>query len=385
MFPRAGGQYVFLREAFHPLIAFLFGWTLIFAIQTGSIAAVAVAFARFAGKFYAMTDLTLSIVASVIIVVLSFINFLGIKRGAQFLDSITSFKIVAIVLFILGAIFLAPDRVVDAAGTATGAADWSLGEFVPSAFLIAMVSAFWAFDGWYSLTFVAGEVKDPAKNIPRASLIGIAVVTVLYIAVNLAYFQVLTVDEIKNSNFVAADAAEKLFGPIGVKVMGVLVILSVLGCLNSMIISGARVVYAMARDRVLPHQLSIVHPKTHSPNRALTLQMIWSVLLVWSGKYDNLYTYVIFAGFIFYGLTAFAVIFLRKEKGRNLERPYKVPFYPVLPWAYVLFCMWFVVNTLQESTAGEGEISGPIKGLVIVLSGVPVYYIMRRLTKTLES
>lgn len=354
-----------MREAFHPLIAFLFGWTLVFVIQTGSIAAVAAAFAKFSGSFVPMSDVQMNIAASLIIVMLTLFNCLGIKRGSQFLDAITSLKIVALITFVAAVFFTAR--------SATGGTPiaFDLMDVTPSAFGVAMVAAFWAFDGWYALTFVAGEIKDPSKNIPRAAFGGILFVTILYMLVNLSYFKMLDLETIRTTQFVAADAARVLGGPTAVNLISALVIISVIGCLSAMIISGARVIYAMAKDYVLPHQLAIVHTKTHSPNRALMLQMVWSIILVWSGKFDQLFTYVIFAAFIFYGLTAYAVIYLRSQKHRQLDRPYKVPFYPWLPAAYILFCAAFTVNSIIERPKEAAA------GLLIVSLGLPAYYVFR--------
>lgn len=364
MFPRAGGQYIFLREAFHPVVAFLFGWTLIFVIQSGSIAAVAAAFARFSSKFIEMSPTELNMTATLSIVVLTAFNFLGIKRGAQFLDVVTSLKVVALIGFVTFVFFYGPTESATPIHVSWGGATLS-------ALGVAMVAAFWAFDGWYSLTFVAGEVERPEKNIPRAALWGVLTVTALYVLVSYAYGKVLTPEQIASSPFVAADASSVIAGEKGVRLMGLLVIVSVIGCLNAMIISGARVIYAMAKDYVLPHGLSIVHPKTHSPNRALVMQMIWSVLLVWSGQYNQLFTYVIFAAFIFYGLTAYAVIWLRKTRPEH-SRPYKVPFYPWLPLFYVVFAVGFTLNSLIEAPKES------MAGLAIVTLGLPFYYLQKR-------
>lgn len=364
MFPRAGGQYVFLREAFGPLLSFLFGWTLIFVIQTGSIAAVAVAFARFTAKFVEMGPTEMNLAATASIALLTFFNYLGIQRGAQLLDSLTSLKVVALLGFIILIFVMGPS-------TPATPLTLDMGGTTLSAFGVAMIAAFWAFDGWYSLTFVAGEIQKPERNIPLASFMGLITVLALYVVVSYAYFMVLTPAQVAGSTFVAADAAQVLAGKWGVDLMGLFVIVSVIGCLNTMIISGARVTYAMAKDHVLPVALAKVGEKSHSPNRALTMQMIWSILLVWSGKYDQLYTYVIFAGFIFYGLTAYGVIYLRKAKPQ-LARPYKVPLYPVLPILYIVFCIGITANSLMEKPLEA------LAGAGIILTGLPAYYYFKK-------
>lgn len=372
MYPKAGGQYVFLREAFHPIIAFLFGWTLVFVIQTGSIAAVAVAFAKFSSSFYMFSDFETNMAASVLIVVLSFANSFGIEKGSWFLDTITSFKIVAIVFFVIAAFFTFGTQPANIPSLFGGFSEHSVSV---STFGVAMVAAFWAFDGWYALTFVAGEVKDPGKNIPRATFLGITFVTLLYMLVNLSYFQVLDISAVQNSDFVAASAAEVMGGPGAVKWISLLVIISVIGCLSAMIISGARVAYAMGQDRVLPPILAYVSPKNHSPNVALLLQMVWSIVLVWSGRFDQLFTYVVFAAFIFYGLTAYAVIHLRRQKDLKVNRPYRVPFYPWLPLGYIIFCAAFTLNSVIEKPLES------VAGIIIVSMGLPAYFYFRSKNK----
>lgn len=369
MFPKAGGQYVFLREAFHPVVAFLFGWTLVFVIQTGSIAAVAVAFAKFSSSFYVFSEFETNLAASFLIVILTLFNSFGIEKGSWFLDAITSFKIVAIVFFVIAAFFTFGAEPKDVPSLFAGLNDTTV---TVSAFGVAMVAAFWAFDGWYALTFVAGEVRDPGKNIPRATLLGIVFVTLLYMLVNLSYFQVLDINSVQASDFVAADAARVMGGEYAVKLISILVIISVIGCLSAMIISGARVAYAMGKDRVLPPILAYVSPKNHSPNVALCLQMVWSIVLVWSGRFDQLFTYVVFAAFIFYGLTAYAVIHLRRKKDLSVERPYKVPFYPWLPLAYITFCVAFTLNSIIEKPLEA------VAGLLIVGIGLPAYFYFKK-------
>ncbi len=369
MFPQAGGQYVFLRESFHPIIAFLFGWTLIFVIQTGSIAGVAVAFAKFSSAFVPMDDFHRNLAATGVIIVLTFFNFFGIKRGAQLLDSITIVKIVTLIGFIAYILAVAP-------ATSASPITLSMGNFSFSHFGVALVAAFWAFDGWYSITFIAGEMKKPERDIPRSSLYAIIAVTTLYALCSYSYYHVLSVDQIAKvdpASSVAAEVIKALAGNTGAKILGVMFVISTLGCINAMIISGARVVYAMAKDKVLPPALAKLNPKSHSPNRSLTMQMIWSIILVWSGKYDELFTYVIFGAFIFYGLTAFGVFWLRKKKP-NHPRPYKVPFYPWLPGLYVLFTICFTINSVFEKPKESAA------GFVIIALGLPAYFIMRKLT-----
>lgn len=359
MYPGAGGQYVYLREAFGPLPGFLYGWTLFWVIQAGSIAAVAIGFANYFSAFVPMGPTGVKLTASAVIALLSALNMRGVEKGAGLLDAVTGFKALALVA-IAAAGFLLP-----AQSSLAGA--WT---FSAPAYGVALIAAFWAYDGWNNVTFMAGEIKNPQRNVPLALAIGLAGVTLLYLGANAAYFRMLSVASVGASPFVAADAASAMGGPLWARAMSALVLVSAFGCVNGMILAGPRVTYAMAEDGRLPRWLAFVHPKWRVPTNALAAQMAWSVLLVWSGRYDQLFTYVVSAAFIFYGLTGAGVLVLRRARP-DAERPYKVPLYPILPLAYVLFCAAFVANSFREKPFES------LAGLAIVLLGVPVYRMYR--------
>lgn len=364
MFPGAGGQYIYLREAFGGLFGFLYGWTLALVIQPGSIAAVAIGFATYTSAFLPMGPLGAKFTASLAIAAFTLINVLGVKRGAGVLNFLTSLKILALVVLGFAGVFL---PLQPGAGLHSAASSG----LSASAYGIALIAAFWAYDGWNNLTFVAGEVANPKRNIPLALILGLALVTTLYLIVNVGYFQMLPSSVIANSKFPAADAARVMGGDWAVRGILVTVILSTLGCVNGMVLAGARVTYAMAADKALPKALSYVHPKFHVPSTALWTQMFLSLALVWSGSFDQLFTYVVCAAFIFYGLSGVAVLVLRKKKP-NLPRPYKVPLYPVLPVAYVLFTIAFVLNAFREKPTEA------LAGLGIVLLGIPAYSFFKK-------
>ena len=357
MYPAAGGQYVFLQKAFHPVVSFLFGWALILVIQTGSIAAVGVGFARFLSHFVPLAPTSMKIVASLLIAALTLLNTRGVKAAAYFLDGVTSLKVVAILALVAACLLLPHQSAEPLAAAPT----------TFSALGVALIASFWAYDGWTSLSFVAGEIEKPQRNIPLASLAGIASVTALYVLVNLGYYRVLATADIAHSSFVAADAANAVLGGWGERALTVLVLLSAVGCINGLILSGARVVYAMGRDGSLPAVCARVNAKTHTPDGALWLQCTWSLVLVWSGSYDELFTYVIFAAFLFYGLTALAVMKLRRDQPL-VSRPYKVPLYPWLPFAYLAFTSWFMVNAFLEKPRES------LAGLAILAVGLPFYH-----------
>lgn len=364
MFPGAGGQYLYLREAFGPLPAFLYGWTLFWVIQAGSIAAVAIAFARYFSAFFPVGPLGLDLVAAALIALLTALNLFGVEKGARVLDLVTGFKVLALIA-VAAAGLLAPAR-------ASLGAPW---EFSAPAYGVALIAAFWAYDGWNNATFVAGELRDPQRNLPLALAGGLALVGTLYLGANLAYARMLPPEAVAASSFVAADAARVMGGEGWARAMSALVLLSTFGCVNGMILAGPRVTYAMAADGRLPAWLAFVHPRWRVPTNALIAQMLWSILLVFSGRYDQLFTYVVSAAFVFYGLSGAAVIVLRRARP-EADRPYRTPLYPWLPAAYALFCAAFVLNSLREKPVES------LAGLAIVLLGAPVFLRYRSASAT---
>lgn len=363
-FPSAGGQYVYFKEAIHPLLGFLFGWTLIFVIQAGSIAAVAIAFARFFERSVSL-PISQPAMASLAVMGLTGLNCLGIRKGAAFLDGITFAKIVGIIILALMGVYF-PSQI---------SQPLSIGSLPSaSAYGVAMIAAFWAFDGWNNLGFVAGEVRNPRRNIPMAMGLGIFAITTLYILANLTYLKFLSIDSIAASSFVAADAAKQILGDRGVAWAALFVSLSALGCANGMILAGARVIYAMAADNKFPQLFATLTPKNHSPNNALMGQMVWTLLLVWSGTYDQLFTYVVFAAFIFYALAGLALILVRVKRLSHVSEIYLSPLFPILPSLYILFCIAFMTNALIEKPVES------LAGLGLVCLGIPAYFYFSRTT-----
>ena len=364
--PGAGGPYLYLKEAYGPMAGYLYGWTLSWVIQPGSIAAVAVAFGKYFSRIVPMSEAGVLISASLCIAGLTGINMVGVKRGAALMDFLSSLKVVALVVLAGIGIFatgiMSPTALQETAVPFEGM----------SAFGVALIAAFWAFDGWNNVSFIAGEVKDPQRNLPLSLVGGIVSVALLYVLVTLGYFRVLSTAEIQSSQFVAADVVRKLFeAEWAVTAMASIVVLSTLGCVNGMILAGARVAYAMAVDKTLPAVFGRVHPKYAVPTVSLIFQGLWSIALVWSGTYDQLFTYVISAAFVFYGMTGASLIILRK-KAPKMARPYKVPFYPMLPAAYTLLSAVFVLNTFVEKPKES------MVGLGIVLLGIPAFMFWRK-------
>jgi APA family basic amino acid/polyamine antiporter len=383
LFREAGGQYVFFRVSFKDLTAFLYGWTTFTVYQTGTIAAIAMAFAKYTGYFIALPHLSVALeavklpfignihplrdfgvtlVAMGAIVAMAAINYIGVKFSSAVLTVFTVAKMAAIGGIVLVAFCFGkgnPSHFLPLWGMPTA------GNFT-GAFGVAMIAALWSYDGWNVLTYLGGEIKEPQKNIPRALFLGTAAVIVIYVLTNLAYLYILPIREMASSKLVAADVMGRVFPGLGGAIISAVVMLSTIGAVNANSMATARVFYAMAKDGLFFRSLGKVHPKYHTPAGSLIVQTVWACFLTLTGTFDQLFTYVIFAGWIFYLLGAVAVFIFRK-KVPDLPRPYKVPGYPVVPVLFVIVATWFVANTILEQTADS------MVGLILVLSGIPFY------------
>ncbi len=366
MMPQAGGQYVYLREAYGSLVSFLCGWAFFLGAQGGGISVLAVGFAEYLGEFFPFSPWGQKCAAAASIVLFTLINYRGVKEGGRVQSLLTGIKVGAIVALIaLGFVLV---RGTDAAPAALPTPS---GSGYVAAFGVALVGVLWAFEGWNTCTFAAGEVKNPQRNLPRALILGTIAVIGLYLALNLVYYRLLTLPEVAQSTRVGADAASRIFGRAGAQFVSLLIIISTLGSLNGSILAAPRVYYAMAKDGLFFRWCAAIHPKYHTPHCALVVQCIWAVLLVVMGTYDQLFTYVVFAAWIFYALTAYAVVILRR-KLPDLPRPYRVFGYPWVPIGFVLASAWFIVNTLVEKPAEAGL------GTAMVALGIPVFWFWRR-------
>jgi APA family basic amino acid/polyamine antiporter len=366
MMPQAGGQYVYLREAYGSLIAFLCGWTFFLAAQSGGISVLAVGFAQYLADFFPLSPWQQKAAAAASIALFTAINYRGVREGGIVQSLLTGLKVGAIAaLIILGYLLVVgPPKGVASLPAPRGAG------FV-AAFGVAMVAALWAYEGWNTCTFAAGEVKRPERNLPLALILGTGGVIVIYLGLNLVYYHVMTPPEIAQSPRVAADAAVRIFGRTGSYLVSLAIIISTLGSLNGSILAAPRVYYAMAQDGLFFRWCAAIHPRFRTPHVALIVQGIWAVLVVALGTYEQLFTYVIFAAWVFYALTGFAVIILRRKRP-DLPRPYRVVGYPLVPIAFVLAATWFLVNTVIERPVESGI------GSLIVALGVPVYFMWRQ-------
>lgn len=394
MKPEAGGEYVFLRDAYGKVWSFLYGWMQIFIAKTGSQAAVAVAFAIFLNDFlggklkqvlfstnlfgfeYELTSL--QVVAVMMIVIVTTINCASVSVGGQIAAFFTVIKI-ALVLFVgLGAFFLADGTFGNLGTAAVGGTCEDVVETVKygaagftflGGFGAAMLGALWGYDGWNNLTLVAGEVKNPQKNIPLALIGGTIFIMVLYVFIHFAYFYVLTPTEIASvskDSSVAAEVAFRFFGAGILSLMAAGLMASSIGTLHTSVLSGARVPYAMAKDGLMFNVFGRLSA-THVPVGALIFQGIWACLLAVSGSFDTLTDYVIFGSWIFYTVVT-ASIFVFRRKFPNAERPYKAWGYPVVPVLFILAATGLLLNTLYASP-GKSMI-----GIGLILLGLPVYY-----------
>ncbi len=385
--PHAGGQYVYLREAFGRLWGFLYGWTLFVVIQTGTIAAVAVAFAKYTGVFLPSISAnnyllgsgkigltTQQLLAIAVVVLLTVVNTRGIRTGA-IVQNVFTFAKVASLLGLVGLGFLlgrnpAGHRrelplISGAMQSGAGPPSRSSGS--------AMVGPLFSSDAWNNVTFTAGEVRNPKRNLPLSLGIGVGVVSILYIACNFVYLSVLTLPQIQTApeDRVATAVVSVMFGPVATKLMAIAIMISTFGCCNGMILSGARVYFTMARDNLFFRRAGTLDPVHHTPVFALAIQCVWTILLTLSGQYSDLLDYVIFAVLLFYILTIGGLFRLRRTRP-DMERPYRAVGYPVLPALYMLVAGVIEILLLVNKPAFT------VRGLILVLLGVPVYFLWRR-------
>jgi APA family basic amino acid/polyamine antiporter len=364
VFPQTGGVYVFLRDTFSPLAGFLWGWAMFWSVHSGIIAAIAVVCARYVAVLVPMGDAGIRVAAVLVIMLLSALNYVGVKAGSGTQTAFTIAKIAGIALIVaIGFTFPVPS-VPSVAAAATSHPASARG------FLLAMVAGLFAYGGWHMVTYTAGETRMPARTVPFALLAGVAVVTVSYVALNLAYLRILPVETVRSSTRVAADAADVLLGRGGSTIMAGLVIMSSIGALTGIVLTGPRVYYSMAGDGFAPRWLDHVHPVFRTPSRAIVVQGIWSAVLAATGAYRQLFTRVIYTEWLFFGLMAIALFVLRRRPG--YAPPYRAWGFPIVPLVFVLSALTIVGNQFASTPAEAAA------GLGFVGLGVPVYYLRRR-------
>jgi APA family basic amino acid/polyamine antiporter len=359
-FPKAGGVYVFLSEAFSPGVAYLWGWAMFWTMHTGIIAAIATVFARYVGFFVDVGDTGLRLIAIAAIVGLSAINYLGVKQGGVVQTTLTFVKIAAVVGITAIAFLLGPSVPIEAAAIPP-----SRPPALPHSYVAAIVAGLFAYGGWHMVTYAAEETVDPERTLPRALIIGVLIVTACYLALNAAYFHVLPHDQIGKSTRVAADAAAAVVGSGGAAVVSLVVALSALGAVNGVILAGPRVYLAMARDRVAPAWLGAIHETHRTPHRAIVVQAIWASVLASTWNYSALVMQVVYTEWIFFALMAAGLIVLRRRPGYSPR--FRVPFHPVIPVLFILASLYIVIDQIVATPRNA------IVGLLLVLVGWPIY------------
>ena len=361
--PRAGGQYVYLSEAYGPVWGYLYGWSAVAVINTASIAAVGVAFSEYLRFFFPITDISIKGIAVATIVLLTIINILDVKSGARFQNVFTISKLGAIFgIIILGLVMEGGSN----QNLSPFFSDQSFTELVGPLGL-AMVSVLWTFDGWIFITYVAGEVKNPGRNIPLSLIFCMLIVVTIYLLLNYVLIYTLGFTGMNGSDLVVSDAASVFLGNKGAAIVTLIILISLIGANNGFVLTSARINYAMAKDKLFFYQASQIHPRFKSPANALIIQCVWACLLTFTGTFNQLITYIIFASWIFYGMSAGAVIILRNKKP-DMERPYKTPVYPWIPIIFILFAIFLTINTIIEAPRDAAIGAG------IILAGLPMYY-----------
>lgn len=372
LFPRAGGEFVYIKEGYGKLPAFLYGWQRFWIGSPGSIAAYAVGSATFLSGVIPTSQMGgTTAVAIQFILFFTALNCLSVTFGGRLQSLLTAFKMAMVVGMVIGIFWFSPSASIsNFSGTSSAVFSWS-------AFGAAVLAALWAFDGWNNLPMAAGEVKDPSRNIPMALVLGTAIVLLLYGVANLSYFFALPFDQIlgayssKNPNAlpVATLAAQGFLGSSGIAVLSIAFVISALGAMNGSILTSARVPYAMAEEDLFPKVLGKVSAMTRVPVVAVVVQGVWACVLAMSGSFDQLTDYVVFAAWIFYGLNALAVIQFRRTLP-DAPRRYRVPI--VIPWIFCISALILLLNTLLTSPRES------VVGLLFIAAGLPVYFLKKK-------
>jgi basic amino acid/polyamine antiporter, APA family len=359
MLPATGGQYVYLREAYGPRCAFISNWTFMLAVISGGNAWLAVTFSIYFGYFVPLSPSAAKAVAIALVVAVAAVNYIGIRQAAWVQRTFTWLKILALAMLIAAAL-LSGHR----------AAAESVPPAPVSGFGVALAACLMAYNGWSYVSFVAGEVRDPQRNLLRALIVGMTGVTVLYLSANLAYLKVMSISEIAATNRVGADVATRTMGPIGGAFVAAAVLLSVVGAINGCTLTAARIPFAQARDGLFFRPFGIAHPRFESPALAIVCGAVWTAALVISGSYETLYSYTILAGWIFYTLTVIAVLILRR-KLPTTHRPYRMWGYPWTLGAFVLASVWFIGDTIfTQPLPSAGT-------LAVIAAGAIAYQVWR--------
>jgi APA family basic amino acid/polyamine antiporter len=366
MKPEAGGLYAFIRDAFGPLWAFLYGWTSFFVIASGSVATLAVAFSNYFTQIIPIGPVAQRLVAIAVIAVTAAINIRGTRGSANVQNLTTGLKVGSLLLMGVALIVFGRTPSTDVATM------WpsSITPSLLTGFGTAMIAVLWAYEGWQYVTFSAGETKDPQRTFPRAIAAATAALVVTYLLVSYGYIAALGPTAAAASNAVAADAVAVLLGPIAGKLVGALILVSIFSAANGLLLTVPRLYFAMARDGVFFQRLAVVHPRFGTPAFAITAIALWSAVLALSGTFEQLLTYVVFTAWIFYAMGGVAVLILRRKEPDTV-RPFRVPGYPITPLLFVASALVLVLNTVVAQPQRA------VTGIAAVLLGTPAYLIWR--------
>lgn len=364
MKPAAGGIYVYIRECFGAFPAFLFGWTLFFVISSGSVATLAVAFATYLGEIAPITPVVAKLIAVLMIAIVTTVNVLGTRKSANLQNLTTATKIIGILLMSGALLWLGRGF----QGSGVALLPDHLQASLLSGFGLSMIGVLWAYEGWQFVTYSAGEVVNPKRNLPLGLVIGTAALVVIYLTANLGYIAALGASGMANSDRVASTAVASTIAPAAAKLVALVILISIFSAANGIMLTAPRVYYAMARDGLFFEKLAHVHPKLQTPMFAIIAGAVWSAILAVTGTFDQLLTYVVFVGWIFYSLAAASILVYRKREPETV-RPYRVPGYPVTPLLFIIAAAALVLNTIVTQPTRAAI------GLGMVMLGAPAYII----------
>jgi APA family basic amino acid/polyamine antiporter len=373
--PEAGGLYIYIRDCFGSFAAFIFGWTTFLVIASGSAATLAVAFPAYLSQIIPLSNWMSKVIAVVMILIIMIVNIRGVRQSANLQNYTTIVKVGAII--VISVIFLLLGNGYENL-TPTDLWPAKIGGSVLSGFGIAMISVLWAYEGWQYSTYSAAEVVDPQRNFPRAFFVGLIVLVSLYVLAVLGYVAALGVKGAAAADAIAAVSINKIIGPNASKLLSAAILVSIFSATNTILLTTPRVFYAMASDGLFFRKLAEVNPRFHTPVFAIVLLAVWSMVLALTGTFQQLLTYVVFVGWIFYGLGGACVFFYRKRIPAS-KRPYSTPGYPVTPILFVLSAAALVLNTIAADTRSA------LIGLGIVFTGIPAYFIWRRKSPVIKT
>lgn len=403
MYPETGGQYVYLQKMYGDFVAFLYGWSTIAVINTAAIAAISFVCAKYLGFFlhlprfspeieqsvkwhipaiadiFPLADFGVKLLAIIIVLLLTVVNYVSVRYGNAIQFVATFVKVVVIILLVFGILFSGQG---DFSNLTTSSSQIHLsGWMLLAGFMAATTGAFACYDGWVNINMVAGEIKDPQKNLTRSLLIGLAACILIYVLMNFAYMYALPIDSMATSSLVASDAAEKVMGKMSGAVIALLIVISAFGATNINLLTNARIVFAMGQDGSFFRWSGKIHPRFQTPGNSVIIIAVWSCVFIISGSFDILADMFVFMSWVFYGLTV-AGIFILRNKYPDHPRPYRIKGYPLIPLIFALFTLSYTLinlyNDIENFRAGKSPVVNSVVGILLTLAGIPIYWYLKR-------